>query len=210
MDSVVEKDLRSVNINKIAGIDEAGRGCGAGPVVAAGVMLSPNHKIEGLNDSKKLSAKKRDYLAELIYERAIDIQIAEAHHKEIDEINILNATKKCIKSITKRFKCNPDIFVIDGVFSFKDEYSLDKPYMTLPKGDTLSENVAAASIIAKVYRDNYMKVAAHRVYPEYSFDKHKGYLTKAHIKALYEHGPCPIHRMTFTVKGIYIKDIKHG
>lgn len=207
MDPVVEKDLHEIGLHKIMGVDEAGRGPGAGPVVAAGVMLPANHKIEGLNDSKKLSPKKREVLADKIYEQALELHIAEVSSCEIDKINILNATKKCIHTVVNSFKITPNIVVIDGIFTFKDEYRLPYPYQTIPKGDSLSDNIAAASIIAKTYRDSWMRVGAHSAHPEYGFDKHVGYLTKQHIEALYKHGPCPLHRMSFSVKGVYIKDM---
>ena len=105
-------------------------------------------------------------------------------------------------------KCNPDIFVIDGNMNFFGPHKISKPYMCMPKADTMSDNCAASSIAAKVYRDNYMKITAHELYPQYGFDKHKGYLTKQHIEAIYKYGPCELHRMNFSIKGVYIRDIK--
>lgn len=207
MEPIVENSLRTININKIAGIDEVGRGALSGSVVVACVMLPPNHKIKGLNDSKKISPAKREKLSKLIHERALSVVITELHPPEIDKINILNATKACMVESIKLTKCNPDIFVIDGSMSFLPPYEIFKSYVCLPRGDTISENVAAASICAKVYRDNYMKITAHSLYPQYRFDKHVGYGTKQHIEALNKYGPCSLHRMSFSVRGVYIKDI---
>jgi len=206
MEPVIENNLREIGIYKIAGIDEAGRGSVMGPVVVACVMLPTNHRIVGLNDSKKIPPKKREVLAEEIYKQAIDVQIAECSNVEIDRINILNATKKCILTVINNIKGNPDLFVIDGLFNFKNEYSLNAPYQTIPKGDTLSECIAAASIIAKTYRDNQVLDLSSK-YPMYGWDKNKGYGTKKHIEAIYKYGHCPLHRKSFTIKGVYIKDI---
>ena len=177
----------------IAGIDEAGRGPLAGPVVCACVVmpLDENSIIDGVNDSKKLSPKKREELFEKIKERAIAFSIVEVDEREIDEINILNATKKgMIKSI-KELGIVPEIVLIDAV-----ELDIDLEQEAIIKGDTLSYNIACASILAKVYRDRLM-VDYSKTYPEYCFDKHKGYGTKLHIEKLKEFGACPIHRSTF-------------
>jgi len=204
MDFVVEQSLHEVGLHKIAGCDEAGRGPLAGPVVAAAVMLPPNHKIDGLNDSKQLSAKNREELYRMILERAIDAQISMCMNQLIDKVNIYNATKACIRDTLMNFKVNPDIVVIDGSFTdFIGNHALPFPYQTQVKGDALSENVAAASILAKVYRDHWMTEIDSQ-YPQYGFAKHKGYGTAQHIKALTEFGPCPIHRLSFSVKGIKI------
>ena len=207
MEPVIENNLNDIGIYKIAGVDEVGRGAGAGYVVAAAVMLPPNHKIEGINDSKKLSAAKREKLSLLITERAIDICITQMSPSDIDNINILNATKACMVEAISTLKGNPEMFVIDGDMDFFGRYKISKPHIIVKKGDTLSENCAASSIIAKTYRDNYMKITAHNLYPQYGFNNHKGYLTKEHIEALYKYGPCPIHRKSFSVKGVYIKDM---
>ena len=208
MDPVVEKSLREGGLNKITGIDEVGRGSLAGPVVVASVMLPTNHKIDGINDSKKLSPKKREEISYLLFERAIDIQVSLAMNGVVDLLNIYNATKKCIKETLDNAKVRPDIVVIDGSFNhFKGEYELPFAYQTLPKGDALSENVAAASIIAKITRDKWMEINAHKAYPEYGFAQHKGYGTKQHMEALFKYGPCPLHRMTFSIKGKKIGDL---
>lgn len=208
MDPIVENSLRDVGVNKIVGVDEVGKGALAGPVCVAAVMLPPNHKIEGINDSKKVSPAKREKIARLIFERAIDVQVAMAMNGIIDRINIYNATKKCIQEVLVNLKVRSDMAVIDGIFnSFAGEYGLPCAYQTIPKGDTLSENVAAASIIAKTHRDHWMIEVAQGAYPEYEFAKHKGYGTKLHMDALLEYGPCPIHRMTFSIKGKRIGDL---
>lgn len=196
MDPVVEKNLRAININKIAGVDEAGRGALCGIVSVACVMLPPNHKIEGLNDSKKLSPKKRIELAELIRERAIEVHLAWADHMVIDKINILEATKLCISQAINKLNVRPEMVVIDGQFNFQKEFEPDFPYQTIINGDNLSENIAAASIISKTFRDSWMD-EQHKLYPEYGFIDHHGYGTKKHVAAIKEFGPCPIHRRTF-------------
>jgi ribonuclease HII len=207
MDNIVEQDLRSIGLNKVAGVDEVGRGCGAGPVVTACVMLPAEHKIEGLKDSKKLSAKKRDKLATLIYERALAIELSSMSNIDIDKYNIYQATKISMSRCINKLSIRPDMVVVDGNFEFFGDAELKYPYMSLVQGDSLSENVAAASILAKTYRDNWMIYIEDKRWPEYGFDGHKGYLTKKHIDALKEYGPCAIHRMTFTVKGVKISDM---
>ncbi len=207
MEPFIENSLREVGIYKIAGADEAGRGSLAGPVVIACVMLPTEHKIENINDSKKLPPKKREQTAILIYERALDIQVVYAMSGLIDEINIHSANKKCMYEAVNNLKIAPEMVVIDGVFNFSPG-EIKYPYQTLPKADSLSENVAAASIIAKTTRDKWMIEEAHRLFPEYGFDKHKGYGTKEHVEALKKYGPCPIHRVSFTINGIWMEDIK--
>lgn len=196
MDPVIEKDLRALGLNKIAGVDEAGRGSLASIVVVGCVMLPTNHKIDGIKDSKKVSPKKRKFLAELIKERAIEYHLAWADHTVIDKINILEATKLCIVQVINKLKVKPDMVVIDGTFNFHEDLSPIHPYQTVINGDNLSENIAAGSIIAKTFRDNYMD-EQHKLYPEYNFIKHHGYGTKEHIAAIKKYGPCPIHRKTF-------------
>lgn len=208
MEPVVEDSLRSIGLFKIAGVDEAGRGPMAGPVVVACVMLAANHNLEGLNDSKKVSAKKREILYPLIFERAISVTVASASNVSIDAINIYQATKRCIAEVVNTSQGSPEIVVIDGEFTaFSGDCALRFPYQTLPKGDALSENVAAASIIAKVSRDYWMTEVAHVQYPMYGFDKHKGYGTKEHIEALKKYGPCPLHRRSFTLHGVKLEEL---
>jgi ribonuclease HII len=210
MEAVVEQSLHNIGIYKIAGCDESGRGPLIQPLIVACVMLPTDHKIEGINDSKKLSAKKRESLAELIYERAIDIQVAIIMNGVVDRINIFNAVKQGMSQTITALKVKPEMVVVDGLTPLEGLYSISFPYFFMPKADGLSENVAAASIIAKVCRDHWVLENAHARYPEYGFDKHKGYGTKAHVEALYKYGPCPLHRKTFTIGGVRIGDIKNG
>lgn len=205
-----ETDLRTAGFSKIAGCDEVGRGPGAGEVVVCCCMLPINHGIVGLRDSKKLSAKRREELGLLIQERALSLSIVAASNKEIDAINIYRATKKCIVASVRNMKIRPEFVVMDGNFEFSE---LDTPYLSVPGGDGAQiyevdelgkkkqtghhyENVAAASIVAKVYRDQMM-VEYDALYPEYGFAKHKGYLTQYHLEMLRKYGPSPIHRLTF-------------
>ena len=177
----------------IAGIDEAGRGPLAGPVVCACVImpLDEQNIIEGINDSKKLSEKKRELLYDKIIEKALAYSIIEVDEKTIDEINILQATKLGMKRALESLKIKPDIVLIDAV-KIDTEIKQDN----IIKGDALSYNIAAASILAKVYRDRLMKELS-KEYPEYNFEKHKGYGTKEHIDALKKYGKCKLHRETF-------------
>lgn len=178
----------------IAGVDEAGRGPLAGPVVAAcAVMpLREEQLIDGVDDSKLLSESKREELFEIIRERAIEYTISVIDNREIDKINILNATKRCMNRCLEKLKARSDIVLVDAV---KLE---NTPFDTLPiiHGDSLSYSIAAASILAKVFRDRLMR-EYDRQYPEYGFARHKGYGTKAHIEALKKYGACPLHRKTF-------------
>ena len=179
----------------ICGVDEAGRGPLAGPVCAAAVILPPHVRIPGLNDSKKLSDKRRRELFPVICEQALAYGIAFATEQEIDEINILQATFLAMERALAQLKIHPDLVLIDG--NRQRDFGL--PVKTVVKGDSLSANIAAASILAKVTRDNLMVEMA-KQYPEYGFDIHKGYGTKAHYDALRQYGPCPIHRKTFLKK----------
>lgn len=182
-------------IQLICGVDEAGRGPLAGPVCAAAVILPPNVEIPGLNDSKKLTDKRRRELFPVIKEQAVAYGIGLASHEEIDEINILQATYLAMERALAQLSVRPELALIDG--NRAKDFGL--PVETVVKGDSRSASIAAASILAKVTRDDLMlEVAAQ--YPEYQFDVHKGYGTKAHYAALTAHGPCPIHRMTFLKK----------
>lgn len=180
----------------VCGIDEAGRGPLAGPVCAAAVILPPETEIEGLNDSKKLSEKRREALYDVITAQAVAYGIAFASEQEIDEINILQATFLAMRRAVEQLTVRPDIALVDG----NREPNLGGiPVRTIVKGDSLSASIAAASILAKVTRDRFMiEQDAH--YPEYGFAIHKGYGTQAHYAALRAHGPCPIHRSTFLKK----------
>lgn len=179
----------------ICGVDEAGRGPLAGPVCAAAVILPRDLQIEGLNDSKKLTEKRREALYDVIIEKAIAYGIAFASEKEIDEINILQATFLAMRRAVEQLSTQPDMVLVDG----NREPDLPMPLMTIVKGDSQSANIAAASILAKVTRDRLM-MEQDAIYPQYGFALHKGYGTKAHYAALTEHGACPIHRMTFLKK----------
>lgn len=179
----------------VGGIDEAGRGPLAGPVCAAAVVLPRDLEIEGLNDSKKLSDKRRRVLFDEITAQAVTYGIAFATEQEIDGINILQATFLAMRRALAQLSIQPSIALIDG----NRETDFGLPVRTIVKGDSLSANIAAASILAKVTRDDFMLEQA-KLYPEYGFDIHKGYGTKAHYEALRKYGPCPIHRRTFLKK----------
>lgn len=176
----------------ICGIDEAGRGPLAGPVAAGACILPVNHDIPGINDSKKLSAAKREALYEVITREAVAWNVALASPERIDEINILQATYEAMREAVRGLSVSPDVLVNDAVTIPEIEF----PQVPVIKGDAKCLSVAAASILAKVTRDRIME-EADRLYPEYGFAQHKGYGTKAHIKAIREFGPCPIHRRTF-------------
>lgn len=179
----------------VCGVDEAGRGPLAGPVCAAAVILPPHLQIPGLNDSKKLTDKRRRELMPVIKEQALAYGIAFATHEEIDQINILQATYLAMERALAQLKVKPDIALIDG--NRAKDFGL--PVKTVVHGDSLSASIAAASVLAKVTRDDLMLAMAEE-YPQYGFEIHKGYGTKAHYAALTAHGPSPIHRMTFLKK----------
>ena len=191
----IENSFLSEEIRVICGVDEAGRGPLAGPVCAAAVILPANLEIPGLTDSKKLTDKKRRELYPVIKERAIAYGIGFSSEQEIDEINILQATFLAMQRAIDQLAVKPDLALIDG----NRQKDFGVPAKTVVKGDSLSASIAAASILAKVTRDDLMLEQA-EMYPQYKFDIHKGYGTKAHYEALREFGPCPIHRMTFLKK----------
>ena len=190
-----ENGLHERGFQMVCGIDEAGCGPLAGPVYAAAVILDPNDPIEGLNDSKKLTEKKREALFPQIQQRALAWAIASASAQEIDQINILQATYLAMKRAIDMLPVKPDLALVDG--NRAGDFGL--PVKTVVKGDSLSASIAAASILAKVTRDDLMLTLAEK-YPQYGFEVHKGYGTKAHYAALTEHGPSEIHRMTFLKK----------
>ena len=192
----IEKDLHEKGFKYICGIDEAGRGPLAGPVVVASVIMPADSMIEGVNDSKKVSEKKREKLFELIKEEAISYGIGISWQDEIDEINILEATKKSLTQSIKELKVKPEIILVDALRNID---TLGVPYRSIIKGDAKSYSIAAASILAKVTRDRIMR-QMDEVYPEYGFAKHKGYGTASHMAAIREFGLCPIHRRSFTKK----------
>lgn len=191
----VEDGCFAEGFQVVCGVDEAGRGPLAGPVCAAAVILPPHLQIPGLNDSKKLTDKRRRELMPVIKEQALAYGIAFATHEEIDQINILQATYLAMERALAQLNIKPDIALIDG--NRAKDFGL--PVKTVVHGDSLSASIAAASVLAKVTRDDLMLAMAEE-YPQYGFEIHKGYGTKAHYEALTAHGPSPIHRMTFLKK----------
>ena len=196
----IDKSYLKKGYNYICGIDEAGRGPLAGPVVVAAVIMPKDSMIEGVNDSKKVSEKKREKLYELIIEEAISYSVGIVDQNEIDRINILNATKAGLTEAVRTLKVKPELILVDALTNID---TCGVPYQSIIKGDAKSYSIAAASIIAKVTRDRIMR-EWDKVYPQYGFEKHKGYGTAAHISAIKENGLCPLHRLSF-VKNIINK-----
>ena len=201
-----EHNAKALGYKIIAGVDEAGRGPLAGPVVSAAVILPQDFFCEGINDSKQLSEKKRNVLFPRIMEKAIAVSTGLASHHEIDNINILRASLLSMKRAVENLSSLPgspvpDLLLIDGKFTL----DMDTHQSAIVKGDSKSISIAAASIIAKVTRDTIMK-ELHEIYPAYDFVRHKGYPTKAHKQAILKHGPCPVHRLTF--RGV--KEVLHA
>ena len=196
-----EKELLEKGYKVIAGVDEVGRGPLAGPVVCCACIMPLDDLIEGVTDSKKLTEKKRDALEKVIKEKAISYSIKEISPEEIDEINILNAVKKCMTEAVLGLEVKPDITIVDGVDT---NLPINAKYVI--KGDFNSYTVGCASILAKVYRDKLMTRLA-PLYPEYAFEKHKGYGTKVHIEKIKEIGPCKLHRKTF-IKNFWVEPEK--
>lgn len=190
----IEEDLHKKGFENICGIDEAGRGPLAGPVVVAGVIMPKDSFIEGVNDSKKVSEKKREVLYDKILDEAISYSVAIIGQDVIDEINILNATKKGATSVVENLDVKPNLIVIDALEHIDTK---GIPYESIIKGDAKCYSIAAASIVAKVTRDRIMR-QWDEIYPQYGFAKHKGYGTANHIAAIKEFGLCPIHRRSFT------------
>ena len=193
----IEEELYNSGVNLICGIDEAGRGPLAGPVVVAAAIMPRDSMIEGVNDSKKVSEKKREKLYDLITDEAIAYGVGIIDQKEIDRINILNATKEGLTMAVKELNPKPDLIIVDALSKIDTE---GIPYKSIIKGDAKCYSIACASIIAKVTRDRIMR-QWDEVYPQYGFIKHKGYGTAAHIAAIKEYGLCPLHRLLF-VKNI--------
>ena len=185
----------------VAGVDEVGRGPLAGPVVCCAVIMPKDDFIVGVDDSKKLTEKKRESLYEVIKEKAIAYCIKEISQEEIDQINILQAVKKCMTQAVEGLSVKPDITLVDGVDT---NLPINAEYLT--KGDSKSYTIGCASILAKVYRDRLMDEYA-KQYPEYNFEKHKGYGTKYHIDKIKEIGPCKLHRKTF-IKNFWVEPEK--
>ena len=190
-----EKKAFRKGFSRIAGIDEAGRGPLAGPVVSAAVIIPISFQITGISDSKKLTPKKRNYLYEKIYDLAVSVGIGIVDPFEIDRINILQAALLSMAMAVENLAPQPDCLLIDGTFLISSVL----PQEAIPKGDALSVSIGAASIVAKVTRDRLME-RYHQDYPQFGFSKHKGYPTKAHKAAIRTHGCCPIHRRSF--KGV--------
>ena len=196
----IENDLRDRGFKIVLGTDEAGRGPMAGPLVAAAVILPPGLVIPGLNDSKKLSPKKREELYDLIASVAVEVQTEVISVEEIDRINVLEASKKAMRACIEKMRTPVDYVLADAV-----ELELDLPMLGIIKGDAKAAAIAAASIIAKVTRDRLM-VSYDEIYPEFGFKKHKGYVTKHHLEMLAKHGPCPLHRRSFAPVRLYFEN----
>ena len=191
-----EEEIRAQGFKIIAGLDEAGRGPLAGPVVAAAVVLPPVERLRGINDSKKLTAGKREEIFSLLLQKAPAVSIGIVEVEEIDRLNILRASLKAMEQAVNNLSLSPDFLLIDGIYLL----GLPLAQQAIPKGDQRCQSIAAASIVAKVTRDRLM-MSYHTQYPEYNFARHKGYGTKEHLRAIREHGCCPIHRQSF--KSIY-------
>ena len=196
-----EKKLYKENISLIAGVDEVGRGPLVGPVVAAAVILPKNYKLEGLNDSKKLSEKKREKLFPIIMKDAIAVGIGEVSAEEIDKINIYEASRKAMMIAIDNLSVKPEYILVDAMPLF-----IDTPHEAIIHGDALSLSIAAASVIAKVTRDKMM-IELDQKHPEYGFKKHKGYPTKLHLENLKKYGPLKNYRFTYgPVRDLIIKE----
>lgn len=188
----LENEIYDSGIKCLCGVDEAGRGPLAGPVCAAAVILPRGLEIAGLNDSKKLTEKKREALYDVICENALAYGIAFAEVEEIEQLNILQATFLAMNRAIEKLSVTPELALIDG----NRNTGISMPSRCVIKGDSLCADIAAASILAKVTRDRYM-MQLHEQYPQYHFDRHKGYGTKLHYDAIREHGASPVHRMSF-------------
>ena len=195
----LERDCWAKGHDLVCGCDEAGAGPLAGRVYAAAVILPRELVIEGLNDSKKLTPKKRDQLYDVIVEQAEAYSVAWVEAQEIDETDILSARMNAMQRAIDGLKVRPDFALIDGNRDHGKQGAVTTPHATVVKGDSLSASIAAASILAKVSRDRYMEEMAAE-YPQYAFEPHKGYPTKLHYEKLRQYGPCPIHRRTFLKK----------
>ncbi len=195
-DFSIENEVKLNGFSFVCGVDEAGRGPLAGPVYAAAVILPEDCEIEGLNDSKKISEKKRDMLFDIIKQKAVSYCVASASVDEIEEFNILNATYLAMNRAIEGLSMPADYALIDGN---RVPNGIKIPCLTVVKGDAKSFSIAAASILAKVTRDRVMNEMSEK-YPEYNFKKHKGYGTKEHTDAILEYGPCEIHRLSFLKK----------
>lgn len=195
-----DEDVRTQNlIEVLAGVDEAGAGPLAGRVYAAAVILPPHIQLPYLNDSKKVTPRRRELLFDLIREQAVSWSVAWVEAQEIDQLDILNSRMLAMQRAIDGLDTAPQLVLVDGNRDHGSRCAITTPHQTVVKGDAHSACIAAASILAKVSRDRYMEEMA-KVYPQYAFDKHKGYPTKLHYELLREHGPCPIHRRSFLKK----------
>ena len=197
---IYEREQWNHGLQTVCGVDEAGAGPLAGPVYAAAVILPRELEISGLNDSKKLTEKKREALFDVIVEQAEAYCIARVEAAEIDEMDILNARMLAMQRAINGLSVRPDMALIDGNRDHGSRYAIETPHMTIIKGDGNSASIAAASILAKVARDRYVSGELQDQYPQYQFAKHKGYGTKLHYQMLDQYGPCPQHRVTFLKK----------
>lgn len=196
----IEEDLLAQGMTHICGVDEAGAGPLAGPVYAAAVILPLHCEILGLNDSKKLTEKKREKLFDIIIEKAVSYAIARVEAEEIDATDILSARMKAMQLAIDALSVQPQMALIDGNRDKGQSAAITTPHMLVVGGDGKSASIAAASILAKVSRDRYVVEELERDYPQYCFAKHKGYGTKLHYEMLDTYGPCPAHRKTFLKK----------
>ena len=195
-----EREQWNNGLQTVCGVDEAGAGPLAGPVYAAAVVLPRELEIPGLDDSKKLTEKKREALFDIIVEQAEAYAIARVEAAEIDEMDILNARMLAMQRAIDALRVKPDLALIDGNRDHGSIHAVTTPHITIIKGDGKSASIAAASILAKVARDRFVSGELHTQYPEYQFAKHKGYGTKLHYEMLDTYGPCPAHRVTFLKK----------
>lgn len=195
-----ERNYLEQGLMTVCGVDEAGAGPLAGPVYAAAVILPPYCEIPGLNDSKKLTEKKREQLYDVIVEQAVAWSVARVEAEEIDETDILSARMKAMQLAIDGLGCPVDMALIDGNRDHGRTAAVTAPHELVVGGDGKSASIAAASILAKVSRDRYVSRELDRAYPQYQFAKHKGYGTKLHYAMLDEYGPCPVHRKTFLKK----------
>ena len=195
-----EREQWQRGISALCGVDEAGAGPLAGPVYAAAVILPRELDIPGLNDSKKLTEKKREALYDLITAQAAAYSVARVEAAEIDEMDILNARMLAMTRAIEGLSVKPDLCLIDGNRDHGSRYAIQAPHITIVGGDGKSASIAAASILAKVSRDRYVSTELNAQYPQYQFAKHKGYGTKLHYEMLDQYGPCPAHRVTFLKK----------
>jgi len=196
----IEREQWGAGCERVCGVDEAGAGPLAGPVYAAAVILPRELEILGLNDSKKLTEKKREALFSIICNQAVAYSIARVEAVEIDEMDILNARMLAMQRAIDGLSIKPDMALIDGNRDHGSRHAIQTPHITIIGGDGKSASIAAASILAKVARDRYVAGELNDAYPQYQFAKHKGYGTKLHYEMLDQYGPCPAHRMTFLKK----------